>query len=65
MAERIKWWGYLHINGSIQVKRFFNIKDIEEAEQSSFVKSVYGPFTCDCRDNAVEILKTIYLTKTK
>ena len=34
MAE---WWAYLHVNGTIQVKRLFDHNDIYEAQQSPFV----------------------------
>jgi len=45
MTEGIKWWGYLHTNGTPQVKRFFSNEDISEAAASPFclrVSGVYG-----------------------
>ena len=27
-----KWWGYIHINGSIQVKQYFDVQDTQEVE---------------------------------
>jgi len=35
-----KWWGYIHENGTLHVKRFFGAEDIWEAEASPFVRSV-------------------------
>ena len=26
----MKWWGYVHTNGTIQVKRYFDKQDLEE-----------------------------------
>ncbi|WP_127846170.1 hypothetical protein [Psychroflexus aestuariivivens] len=34
------WWGYVHENGSIQVKRYFNDADIQDAIESPFVGKV-------------------------
>ena len=53
----IKWWGYLHENGTLHVKRFFDMEDIFEAESSPFVDRVYGPWEADSRDGAIEKLK--------
>lgn len=53
---RTLWWGYLHINGTVRVKRFFDPGDTDEAKQSPFVLDVYGPLWCD---NRADALKTI------
>ena len=47
------WWGYVHINGSIQVKRFYGWDDITEAEESDFVKEVIRPFVSPNREDAL------------
>jgi len=52
------WWGYLHTNGSYQVKRYFNKRDIDEALESPFVVSVSGVFLAKNREEAFKILKT-------
>jgi len=33
-----KWWGYIHANGNIQVKRYFDKRDTDEAEEILFAK---------------------------
>jgi hypothetical protein len=38
------WWGYVHENGSIHVKRYFNIGQLMDAEESDFVKRIVYPF---------------------
>jgi len=47
------WWGYLHTNGNIQVKRYFEPLDIEEARESPFVSRAAGPFEADGREDAI------------
>lgn len=51
------WWGYKHINGSYQAKRYFDFLDIEEAIESPFVDKWYGPFKALNRDDALKIVK--------
>ena len=52
-----EWWGYLHINNTIQVKRYFDCEDLHEANASPFVKIVVNPFKATGRENALEIIK--------
>ena len=54
---KLLWWGYVHINGSIQVKRYFDPLDIDEAHESPFVKEVYGPWDCAGREEAIAKVK--------
>ena len=51
------WWGYRHSSGTYQAKRYFEPRDIEEANESSFVEQTYGPFEADNRDEALGIIK--------
>ena len=37
------WYAYAHINGSIHAKRYSDQRDIDEANESGFVKEVRGP----------------------
>ena len=48
------WWGYLHVDGSVQVKRFFDQRDIDEAVHSAFVARVTGRFEAKNRQDAEE-----------
>jgi hypothetical protein len=50
---QLQWWGYRHVNGTVQVKRCFDERDITEAKESPFVACVYGPFQCDSREDAI------------
>lgn len=36
--ERELWWGYRHVSGTLQAKRYFDKLDIEDAQESDFVK---------------------------
>ncbi len=49
----IQWWGYLHINGAVQTKRYFGKQDIREAMESDFVAQTVGPFNALNRGQAV------------
>lgn len=49
-----KWWGYKHVNGSFQAKRYFGPLDIQEAHESPFCERVAGPFLASGRDEALK-----------
>jgi len=51
------WWGYKHISGTYQAKRFFEALDITEARQSPFCDIIVEPFEAKDRDEALEIIK--------
>jgi hypothetical protein len=57
MNKGIQWWGYLHVNGTIQIKRFFTYKDLLEAESSDFVNKVTSPFFAKTREEALVKIK--------
>ena len=56
--NKIMWWGYLHSNGSPQLKRWFgDHKDYtEDCEGNDFVLQVVPPFAADTREAAETIL---------
>lgn len=55
MSQTIMWWGYLHQNGTIQVKRWFgDHKDYtEDCDGNDFVQRVVTPFAAPTREDAV------------
>ena len=55
----MKWWGYLHTQGTIQAKRFFSDLDTQEAEESPFVQKVIYPFEAENREEAIAHIKKI------
>jgi len=57
MSE-IMWWGYLHQNQTIQVKRWFgDHKDYtEDCQGNDFVQRVVPPFAASTREDAVKII---------
>lgn len=55
--QRVEWWGYVHVNGSIQAKRLFSKDDIHEAQSSPFAREVYGPFFAISRDDAIDQIR--------
>jgi hypothetical protein len=54
---KTEWYGYLHVNGSVHVKRFFDIEDLQEVSASPFVKVWRGPWECESRDAALVKLR--------
>ncbi len=54
---KLKWWGYKHVNGSLQVKRYFDYLDLQEARESDLVEVTVGPFLASGREEALEKLK--------
>lgn len=55
-----EWWGYIHTNGSIQVKRVFDDRDyqlcLEDARESPFVSRIIPRFNAESRDDAIRII---------
>ena len=47
-----KWHGYIHINGKLQVKRFFSKDDIDTS--SPFVECYLPPINAKSREDAIE-----------
>lgn len=58
---KIEWWGYLHSNGSIQVKRWFgDHKDYtEDCYGNDFVVQVVPPFEADSRESAISHIMNV------
>lgn len=58
-TTEIMWWGYLHANGTIQVKRWFgDHKDYtEDCEGNDFVQLVVPPFHAKDRNEAEIIIR--------
>lgn len=54
----LMWWGYLHQNGSIQIKRWSgDHRDYtDDCENNEFVQQVVNPFAADSREKAAEII---------
>ena len=65
MTEQLQWWGYVHQNGSLQLKRYFSPLDIQEAKESPFVLEVFGPWEADNREKATEKLRSDILERHK
>jgi len=52
-----KWWGYVHKEGSLHIKRYFDEQDIFEASASPFVAFVIGTVLAENREEAIIKLK--------
>lgn len=51
------YWGYKHISGTYQAKRYFDKRDIEDAEESPFVEQIVQPFLSSNREDALKYIK--------
>lgn len=60
MSNTFTWWGYIHENGSIQVKRYFDQEDIDDALESPFVAKVIRPFEAESRDDAIRHIQNLF-----
>ena len=56
--RRFQWWGYLHQNGTLQLKRWFGDHQdyTTDCEGNDFVLQVVPPFKADSREEAMQIL---------
>lgn len=59
MSNKFQWWGYRHVSGTYQAKRYFEPRDIQEARQSQFCETVVGPFLAEDRDEALKIVQEL------
>jgi hypothetical protein len=56
MKDRNLWWGYKHVNGTIQAKRCFSHEVMIDAYDSDFIETVVPPFEADSREEALKII---------
>ena len=56
--SHIMWWGYLHQNGTVQLKRWFgdHADYTTDCEGNDFVQYVIPPFAADTRELALSIM---------
>ena len=59
----LMWWGYLHQDGSIAVKRFFEDRDIQEADESPFVQKTTGPYEAADRLEATRLIENAFFPR--
>jgi len=55
------WWGYLHSNGTIQVKRWFgdHADYTTDCQDNPFVQRVVPPFEAASREEALRIIMQV------
>jgi len=58
MESKIMWWGYLHSNGNIQVKRWMgdHADYTSDCYDNPFVQQVVRPFEAPDRDTAYQYI---------
>jgi AmiR/NasT family two-component response regulator len=56
IPEQHMYWGYLHQNGTVQVKGYYEYGQIKDAEESGFVQYIVKPFKTSTRKEALIII---------
>lgn len=59
MENKLEWWGYRHTNGGIQAKRYFDQRDLDDADESPFVAKRTTPFLASGREEALKIVEEL------
>jgi hypothetical protein len=59
------WWGYVHINMSLQVRRQISLSKFKTAEESDFILHVFQPFYATDRQDAINKLDHEYMAFLK
>lgn len=55
----MKFWAYIHENGTLHTKRYFDEGDIIEAQESDFVRCVLMPIDAKSIAEAAKIFRDI------
>ncbi len=55
----LEWYCYEHTNGSLHLRRYFGLDDINEARESPFVKKVRGPFEAENYKEAMKHMNEV------
>ena len=56
----MKWYAYLHANGSLQLKRYFDDSYKQDCKESDFVIKYTSPFEADNREDALETVQELW-----
>lgn len=64
-SSSLRWWAYLHTNGTVQLKRFFDWESLSDAKASPFVQKTCGPFKAGSRDEALAIARSQLMTSSE
>lgn len=55
----MKFWAYIHKNGTLHTKRYFDESDIIEAQESDFVRCVLMPIEAESIAEAAKTFRDI------
>lgn len=56
------FWGYLHVEGTVHIKSYFNRLDTLDAIRNPFCKHVIGPISAVNREEAAKLITQRLLT---
>lgn len=49
--------GYQHVSGTIHIKRYYSMSQLDEMQASPYVVAVYGPFFANDYQHALHVLQ--------
>lgn len=55
--EPLEWWGYIHTDGTLHIKRYLSETQILDALNSDFVKVISGRVYADDKKEATKLIK--------
>lgn len=56
-TEDLEWWGYIHVDGRLHVKRYHSESQILDALESDFVKFISGRVYAKNKEEATKLIK--------
>jgi hypothetical protein len=69
ILKRERWWGYLNVDGIINVMKYVDDKTIQNYEQLPMVKGIFDPFSAwgyeDAKAKALQKYKEVLYHEKK
>lgn len=60
MDKSLKWYGALHVNGTLHTRRLLSDSDMQMAMESGLTARVYGPVEANSRQLAIKAIKKLH-----
>jgi hypothetical protein len=55
--DNLEWWGYIHIDGTLHIKRYYTQTQILDALESDFVKFISGRVYAKDKAEATKLIQ--------
>ena len=60
MDKALKWYGALHVNGTLHTRRFLSDSDMQMTMATGGTARVYGPIEANSRQLAIKAIKKLH-----